>query len=208
MCERLKYEKDLYSKGYKYIIGLDEAGRGPMAGPLVVAGVILPVGYYDDRINDSKQLSARKREQLYDIIIENAIAYNIQVISVEEVDKLNVYQASKTGMLRAIKEINIKPDYALSDAMPLDTSIECTSIIKGDAKSISIASASILAKVTRDHLMEEYDHIYPQYNFKKHKGYPTKEHKELLKKYGVSPIHRKSFKPVQDILNVQLKLDI
>lgn len=208
MCERLKYEKEVYKQGYHLIIGLDEAGRGPMAGPLVVAGVIFPEGYYDERINDSKQLTEKKREELYDIIIENAVAYSIQIIDVEEVDQLNVYKASQIGMIRAIQQIHIKPDYALTDAMPLGNVIEHLSIIKGDAKSISIAAASILAKVTRDRIMVEYDQQYPQYQFKKHKGYPTKQHKEALKLYGACPIHRKSFKPVQEVLNEQLSLKL
>ena len=208
MPERLEYESEAYQNGYQVIIGLDEAGRGPMAGPLVVAGVIFREGYYNDEINDSKQLSESKREKLYDIIIENALAYDIEVIDIEEVDRLNVYQASKTGMLRIINRISLKPDFALTDAMPLDNSIEHLSIIKGDAKSLSIASASILAKVTRDRIMKEYDSIYPEYGFKKHKGYPTKAHKEALIKYGVTPIHRKSFKPVIDALNEQISFDL
>jgi len=208
MCGRLKYENGIYAQGYQYIIGLDEAGRGPMAGPLVVAGVIFPKGYYDERINDSKQLSEKKREALYDLIIEKALAYSIQIIDVDEVDRLNVYRASQQGMLRAIKQIDIKPDFALSDAMPLGDAIEHLSLIKGDCKSMSIGAASILAKVTRDRIMKEYDKKYPEYHFKKHKGYPTKEHKEALKKYGACPIHRKSFKPVQDVLNEQLSLPI
>jgi len=208
MCERIKYENQAYKLGFSKIIGLDEAGRGPMAGPLVVAGVIFPFGYYDERINDSKQLSEKKREQLYDIIIDNALAYDIEIIDVKEVDELNVYQASKQGMLRAIKNIAVKPDYALSDAMPLGNEIEHLSIIKGDAKSLSIGAASILAKVTRDRIMIEYDHQYPQYGFKKHKGYPTKQHKEAIKQYGVTPIHRRSFKPVQEVLNEQLQFDL
>ena len=208
MPERLEYESEAYQNGYQVIIGLDEAGRGPMAGPLVVAGVIFREGYYNDEINDSKQLSESKREKLYDIIIENALAYDIEVIDIEEVDRLNVYQASKTGMLRIINRISLKPDFALTDAMPLDNSIEHLSIIKGDAKSLSIASASILAKVTRDRIMKEYDSIYPEYGFKKHKGYPTKEHKKALKLYGVTDIHRRSFKPVIDVLNEQLFFDL
>lgn len=211
MCERLKYENEAYEKGYSYIIGLDEAGRGPMAGPLVVAGVIFPKGYYDERINDSKALSEKKREDLYDIVIENALAYSIQIIDEKEVDELNVYQASRQGMIRAIqdlKDLDCKPDYALSDAMPLGDVIEHQAIIKGDAKSMSIGAASILAKVTRDRIMIEYDKKYPEYGFKKHKGYPTKEHKEALKIYGACPIHRKSFKPVMEVLNEQLSFDL
>lgn len=211
MCERLKYENEAYEQGYSYIIGLDEAGRGPMAGPLVVAGVIFPKGFYDERINDSKQLSEKKREELYDLVIENALAYSIQIIDEKEVDELNVYQASRQGMIRAIcdlENLECKPDFALTDAMPLGDVIKHHSIIKGDAKSISIGAASILAKVTRDRIMIDYDKKYPEYHFKKHKGYPTKEHKEALKKYGACPIHRKSFKPVIEVLNEQLSFDI
>lgn len=208
MCERLKYEKEAYDEGYQYIIGLDEAGRGPMAGPLVVGGVIFPQGYYNDAINDSKQLSEKKREELYDLIIENALAYQIEIIDVEEVDRLNVYQASKKGMLDAIQHISIHPDFALSDAMPLGDTIPHEAIVKGDSLSMSIAAASILAKVTRDRIMKEYDKVYPEYGFAKHKGYPTKQHKEALHQFGVTPIHRKTFKPVMNMLNEQMKLDI
>ena len=207
MCERLQYENEAYQKGYHYIIGLDEAGRGPMAGPLVVGGVIFPKGFYDERINDSKKLTEKKLEALYDFIIEKALAYDIEVISVEEVDKLNVYEASRTGMRRIIERIGVKPDFALTDAMPLgDDAIDHLSIIKGDAKSMSIGGASILAKVTRDRIMKDYAKIYPEYGFEKHKGYVTKAHKEALAKYGICPIHRRSFKPVQDVLHQQLSL--
>ena len=207
MCERLQYENEAYQKGYHYIIGFDEAGRGPMAGPLVVGGVIFPKGFYDERINDSKKLTEKKREALYDFIIEKALAYDIEVISVEEVDKLNVYEASRTGMRRIIERIGVKPDFALTDAMPLgDDAIDHLSIIKGDAKSMSIGGASILAKVTRDRIMKDYAKIYPEYGFEKHKGYVTKAHKEALAKYGICPIHRRSFKPVQDVLHQQLSL--
>lgn len=211
MCERLKFETGAYDQGFQCIVGLDEAGRGPMAGPLVVAGVVFPKDFYDDRINDSKQLSEKKRESLYDLVIEHCIAYSIQIIEVEEVDELNVYQASRIGMIRAIEDIianGVKIDYALTDAMPLGDVIAHEAIVKGDAKSMSIGGASILAKVTRDRLMLEYDKVYPKYGFKKHKGYPTKMHKDALKEFGVSPIHRRSFKPVMDVLNEQLSLDI
>lgn len=208
MCERLKYENEAYHNGKKIIIGLDEAGRGPMAGPLVVGAVIFPEGYYCEEINDSKKLTEKKREALYDLIIENALAYQIEIIDVKEVDELNVYQASKLGMLRAIEHISIKPDYALTDAMPLGDAIEHDAIVKGDAKSLSIGAASILAKVTRDRIMKDYDKIYPEYGFAKHKGYPTKQHKEALKMFGVIPIHRRTFQPVIDVLNEQLTLDI
>ncbi len=208
MFQRLEYENRAYKLGKKCIIGLDEAGRGPMAGPLVVGAVIFDEGYGNDFINDSKQLSEKKRKELYDIIIKDAKAWCVEIIDVDEVDQLNVYRASQKGMMDAIEHIGIKPDYALTDAMPLTCDIEHEAIIKGDSLSLSIAAASILAKVTRDEIMDEYDRLYPQYNFKKHKGYPTKEHKELLKKYGACPIHRKSFKPVQEVLNIQLSLDL
>lgn len=202
--ERLKYENEARTAGYSRILGVDEAGRGPMAGPLVVGGVIFPEDFYDERINDSKKLTEKKREELYDLIIENALAYQIEVLSVEEVDTLNVYEASRTGMKRIIA--SLEPDFTLSDAMPLGD-IPHLSIIKGDAKSISIGAASILAKVTRDRMMKEYGKQYPEYGFEKHKGYVTKAHKEVLEKYGVTPIHRRSFAPVQKVLNEQLSFD-
>lgn len=202
--ERLKYENEARTAGYSRILGVDEAGRGPMAGPLVVGGVIFPEDFYDERINDSKKLTEKKREALYDIIIENALAYQIEVLSVEEVDILNVYEASRTGMKRIVE--SLEPDFTLSDAMPLGD-IPHLSIIKGDAKSLSIGAASILAKVTRDRIMKEYGKQYPEYGFEKHKGYVTKAHNEALEKYGVTPIHRKSFAPVQKVLNQQLSFD-
>ena len=206
MCERLKFEQQAYDLGKKYIVGLDEAGRGPMAGPLVVGAVIFPQGYYNDKINDSKKLTEKKREELYQIIIQEALAYQIEIIDVADVDRLNVYQASKKGMIDAIDHLSIRPDYALTDAMPLGNVIEHQAIVKGDAKSLSIGAASILAKVTRDHIMNDYAKIYPEYGFEKHKGYPTKQHKEALKAYGVTPIHRRSFQPVIEMLNQQLSL--
>ena len=202
--ERLKYENEARAAGYSRILGVDEAGRGPMAGPLVVGGVIFPEDFYDERINDSKKLTEKKREALYDIIIENALAYQIEVLSVEEVDTLNVYEASRTGMKRIVE--SLEPDFTLSDAMPLGD-IPHLSIIKGDAKSLSIGAASILAKVTRDRILKEYGKQYPEYGFEKHKGYVTKAHKEALEKYGVTLIHRKSFAPVQKVLNEQLSFD-
>lgn len=204
--ERYEFEEKYYQAGYDYIIGLDEAGRGPMAGELVVAGVIFPKGFYDERINDSKQLSEKKREMLYDLIIENALFYHIEVISVEDVDRLNVYQASKKGMEKCVGILKQDNMFALSDAMPLDN-LNHEAIIKGDAKSISIAGASILAKVTRDRLMKQHALTYPQYGFEKHKGYVTKKHKEALEQYGPCPIHRKSFAPVQKYLANQMSFE-
>ena len=208
MCERLKYEKAAYQQGKKVIIGLDEAGRGPMAGPLVVGAVIFDKNYYNEDIDDSKKLTEKKREALYDVIIHDALAYQIEIIDGEEVDRLNVYQASKIGMLIAIEHISLQPDFALTDAMPLGDAIDHQAIIKGDHLSMTIGAASILAKVTRDRIMKDYDAMYPQYGFAKHKGYPTKQHKEALLHYGVTPIHRRSFQPVIDVLNEQLSLDL
>ena len=204
--ERYQYEQKAYDLGYKVIAGCDEAGRGPMAGPLTVAACVFEEGFYDERINDSKQLSEKKREALYDLILEKAKAYAIIVIDEKKVDELNVYEASRQGMIEAVNQLNVPVDYILTDAMPLRNEMAHEAIIKGDSKSISIAAASILAKVTRDRIMKEYDELYPQYHFKKHKGYPTKEHKELLKKYGPCPIHRRSFGPVKECLMEQLSL--
>ena len=155
-----------------------------------------------------KNYLKKKRDMLYELIIQNALAYQIEIIDVHEVDQLNVYQASKQGMIRAIEHISLKPDYALTDAMPLGDVIEHQAIVKGDALSMSIAAASILAKVTRDRIMKEYDELYPEYGFAKHKGYPTLQHKEALKKYGVTPIHRHTFQPVIEVLNQQLSFDL
>ena len=188
--ERLKYENEARAAGYSRILGVDEAGRGPMAGPLVVGGVIFPEDFYDERINDSKKLTEKKREALYDLIIENALAYQIEVLSVEEVDTLNVYEASRTGMKRIVE--SLEPDFTLSDAMPLGD-IPHLSIIKGDAKSLSIGAASILAKVTRDRIMKEYGKPYPEYGFEKHKGYGTAAHYAAIRAHGPCPIHRPSF---------------
>lgn len=199
---RLEYENKYYNLGYDYIIGLDEAGRGPMAGEIVVAGVIFDEGFYDERINDSKALSHKKRLELYDLVIENAIAYHIEIISVEDVDKLNVYQASKIGMLNCVECLYKENSFILTDAMPLGDDFKHESIIKGDSLSMSIAGASIIAKVTRDNLMVEYSKVYPEYGFEKHKGYCTKLHKEAIVEYGITPIHRKTFKPVMDLLEI------
>ena len=195
-----KYEEELNKEGYKFICGCDEAGRGPMAGPLVASGVILPIGYRLDYLDDSKKLTPKKRDQLFDIIKRDALAYEIEIISVEDVDKFNVYEASKIAMTRCVERLK-QTDYVLTDCMPLDIELPVLSLIKGDSKSASIAAASILAKVTRDRIMEELDKEYPQYEFKKHKGYVTKRHLELLNEHGVSPVHRKSFSPVKKVLD-------
>lgn len=204
-----KYEEELNNKGLEFIAGCDEAGRGPLAGPLVVAAVIFPNDYINEDINDSKKLTAKKREELFNVIKEHAIAYSIQIISLEEIEKYNIYEASRQGMIRCLKTLNHKVDAALTDAMPIkDFDYPIIPIIKGDALSQTIAGASILAKVTRDHLMIEYDKAYPEYDFKHNMGYGTKKHLEALDKYGITPIHRKSYEPIKSMLNKQLKLDI
>ena len=188
----LDYEKPLHQKGYKLIVGCDEAGRGPLCGPVVCAACIMPENYVNDDINDSKKLTDKKRRDLYPLIIKDSI-----------------YEASRKGMQDAIEALNIKPDYILTDAMPLKKfkDIPTEAIIKGDAKAINIAAASILAKVSRDNIMEELDKKYPQYQFAKHKGYPTKLHLELLDKYGpIKEIYRYSYKPVQKFLYKQIEL--
>ena len=204
MNNMYEYEESLNKKGYKYIGGCDEAGRGPLVGPVVCACVIFKAGYKNDLINDSKKLTEKKREKLYDIIINDALSYGISVISPKEIDEINILEASRKGMIEAYKEANkkINIDYLLTDAMKISTlNIPVMDIIKGDAKSISIAAASILAKVTRDRILYELDKKYPEYDFKSHKGYPTKKHLELLEKYGVFDEYRKTYKPVKDLID-------
>lgn len=191
----LEIEKSARLKGYKLVCGVDEAGRGPLAGPVCAAAVILPADIEIEGLNDSKKLSEKKRELLFDVIKEKAVSYAIAFGSVEEIEEFNILEATFIAMNRAIDSLDIKPDYALIDGnrVPKGIKIDCETVIKGDAKSSSIAAASILAKVTRDRLLLEYDKEYPQYNFKKHKGYGTKEHTSLILEYGVSPVHRRSF---------------
>lgn len=197
-----QYEQPYWQK-QQLVIGLDEAGRGPLAGPLVVAGVIFPIDYHNELINDSKKLSEKQRERLYDVIVEDSIAYYIEIVDEKTVDQLNIYQATKQAMSRIIT-MSLQAQ-ALTDAMPIMLKdVTVTDIVKGDQKSISIAAASILAKVTRDRIMIALDQQYPQYHFAKHKGYPTKEHLMMLKQYGPSPVHRYSFGPVQKSLQLQL----
>lgn len=190
----LEYERQAQTEGAKYIAGIDEAGRGPLAGPMVVAGVIMPLD--DDKIidgvNDSKKLSEKKRNILYDKIIETALDVQVAVVGWEEIDRINILNATKNGMLQCVRGFK-QVDKVLIDAVKLDSDVPTLAIIHGDALSYSIAAASIVAKVTRDRLMLEYDKQYPQYNFAKHKGYGTAEHIALLKKYGPCPIHRKTF---------------
>lgn len=190
----LEFEKEALAKGYKSVSGVDEAGRGPLAGPVCAAAVILPEGVIIDGVNDSKKLSEKKRESLFDVIREQALSYSIAYATVDEIEEINILNATMLAMRRAIDGLDIKADYAMIDGNkipPIDIDAEC--IVKGDAKSMSIACASILAKVSRDRLLYKYAEEYPMYGFDKHKGYGTKVHREAILKYGPCPYHRKSF---------------
>ena len=188
-------ENDLHKKGFKNICGIDEAGRGPLAGPVVVAGVIMPQDSMIEGVNDSKKVSEKKREVLYDLIIKEAISYSVQIIGQDVIDDINILNATKQGVTKIAEELEIKPDLIIIDALEhINTKgIPYESIIKGDAKCYSISCASILAKVTRDRIMREWDLVYPQYGFAQHKGYGTKKHMEAIREYGLCPIHRISF---------------
>ncbi len=197
-----EYENKLYNLGINNIGGVDEVGRGPLIGPVVAACVVLPKGFVLDGLTDSKKLSEKKRELFYDYIVKNS-TYGIGIIDADVIDEVNIYEATKLAMLEAIKKVReqVYLEHVLIDAMPLDLDIDTTSIIKGDAKSISIAAASVVAKVTRDRMMYELDDLYPNYGFKSHKGYPTKKHIEAINKYGLIPGYRKTYGPVKEILN-------
>ena len=197
-----KYENELYKKGINYIGGVDEVGRGPLIGPVVTACVVLPKDFVLEGLNDSKQLSEKKRDIFYDYIKEHALACEVGIIGPEIIDEVNIYEATKLAMLEAINKVKekIKLEHVLIDAMPLELDIDSTSIIKGDAKSISIAAASVIAKVTRDEMMYELDEKYPQYGFKSHKGYPTKKHIEAINIYGLIEGYRKTYGPVKELL--------
>lgn len=190
-----EFEKAAVNSGFSCICGVDEAGRGPLAGPVCAAAVILPEGAVIEELDDSKKLTEKKREKLYDIIKETAVAYSVAYGTLEEIETVNILEATYLAMNRAIEGLSVKPDFALIDGnhIPRGIKIPCETIVKGDSKSMSVAAASVLAKVTRDRLMLEYDKKYPEYNFKKHKGYGTKEHTELIKQYGPCEIHRFSF---------------
>lgn len=203
------YENDLLKRGHLYIAGCDEVGRGPLAGPVVAAAVILNPEITIEGLDDSKKLSEKIRILLDKKIKEFAIAYKIIYIYPKEIDKINIYQASKKAMIEAIKGLSTTPSHVLSDAMPLkELGIPYTSIIKGDSKSATIAAASIIAKVERDNYMVKMGEMYPEYGFEKHKGYPTKQHIVALNRYGVLDIHRKTYKPVSDKINEQIKFQI
>jgi len=196
----LSYEKELYEIGIKFIAGVDEVGRGPLIGPVVAAAVILPKNYKLNGLNDSKKLSEKKRNEYYEIINRDALAIGIGVIDEKIIDEVNIYEATKLAMIDAINALEVKPEHILIDAMPLDVNIPTTSIIKGDAKSLSIAAASVIAKVTRDNMMYELDKKYPNYGFGNHKGYPTKKHIEALKEYGLIEGYRKTYAPIKDMI--------
>lgn len=198
-----KYENELYNSGINFIGGVDEVGRGPLIGDVVAACVVLPRDFVLDGLTDSKKLSEKKRDAFYDYIINNCVAYGIGYVHADEIDSINIYEASRKAMMESIsivrKKINL--EHVLVDAMPLpDLDINSTSIIKGDAKSISIAAASVVAKVTRDRMMYELDKIYPMYGFASHKGYPTKKHIEAINKYGLIDGYRKTYGPVKKVL--------
>ena len=189
-----EYEKEKLALGYHVVCGCDEAGRGPLCGSVVAAAVVLPMDFEIEGLNDSKKLTEKKRERLFDIICENAIAFGIAEATPEEIDEYNILNASMLAMRRAIEKMGVAADCALIDGNHArGFHIDAFPIVKGDAKSASIAAASILAKVTRDRMCLEQDAMYPEYNIKKHKGYPTKEHMDAVRKYGPSPIHRRSF---------------
>ena len=196
------YERELISKGIKLIAGIDEVGRGPLVGPVVTACVILPINYKLDGLTDSKKLSEKKREEFYQILMNDAISIGIGIVDENRIDEINIYEATKEAMVMALNNSSIKPEHVLIDAMKLDIDIPSTSIIKGDAKSLSIAAASVIAKVTRDHMLYELDKKYPMYDFKNNKGYPTKKHLDAINRYGIIKEHRKSYGPVKDYLEL------
>ena len=194
------YERLAYQEGASFIAGVDEVGRGPLAGPVVAAAVILPKNIEDLGFDDSKKLSASKREEIYQLIQEKAIAIGIGIVDADIIDQVNIYQASRLAMQQAVSELKIQPDYLLIDAMKIDVNTPQIGIIKGDAKSISIAAASIVAKQVRDQMMQEFDELYPGYDFSNNAGYGTPKHLEGLHRKGICPIHRKTFAPIKDFL--------
>ena len=198
IIDNYKYERELNEKGIILIAGVDEVGRGPLIGPVVAAAVILPKNYKLDGLTDSKKLSEKKREYYYEIIKRDALAIGIGIIDEKRIDEINIYESTKEAMKMAIDNLEVKPEHILIDAMPLDLDIPTTSIIKGDLLSITISAASVIAKVTRDHMLYELDKEYPMYDLKNNKGYGTKKHIEAIKKYGITKYHRLSYKPVSD----------
>lgn len=200
--DNYEYEKKYWNMGFNNIAGVDEVGRGPLIGPVVTACVVLPHNFKLEGLTDSKKLSEKKRNEFCEYIKQNALAYSIGVVGPEEIDEINIYQASKKAMLLAIEDIRkkINVDYILTDAMPLELDIPSLSIVKGDLKSITISASSVIAKVTRDNMMYELDKKYPQYKFGSHKGYPTKKHIEAINKYGLIEGYRKTYGPVKELI--------
>lgn len=196
--DNYKYEHELWNEGIDLVAGVDEVGRGPLIGPVVAAAVILPHDFYLEGLTDSKKLSEKKRELFYQIIKEKAIAIGIGIIDEKRIDDINIYEATKEAMKDAIRKLEPRPEYILIDAMPLDIGIPTKSIIKGDFLSVTISAASVIAKVTRDHMLYEMDKEYPMYDLKNNKGYGTKKHLEAIKQYGICKYHRLSYKPVYD----------
>ncbi|MGT2906337.1 ribonuclease HII [Streptococcus dentiloxodontae] len=196
----LRYEKELYAQGYEAIAGIDEVGRGPLAGPVVAACVILPKNCKIKRLNDSKKIPKSKHEAIYEQVMQKALAVGIGIIDNQVIDRVNIYEATKLAMLAALEDLDCRPDFLLIDAMKLDTPLPQQSIIKGDASSLSIAAASIVAKVTRDRMMIDYDEQYPGYDFAHNAGYGTKAHLTGLDKLGITPIHRKTFEPIKSMV--------
>lgn len=202
----LKYENELYEKGITLIAGVDEAGRGPLVGPVVAGAVILPKNYKLEGLNDSKKLTEKKREEYFEILKRDAISIGVGIVTPKEIDEINILEASRKAMYEAINNLSVKPEFILSDAMKLDDiEIPSLPIIHGDALSLSIAAGSVVAKVTRDHIMYEMDKKYPELKLAKHKGYPTKEHLELMDKYGINEEYRMSYKPVVEVLRKRSK---
>ena len=196
----LSYEKKYYAQGIQYVAGVDEAGRGPLAGPLVIAAVILPQDVFISGLNDSKQLSAAKRDKLYDEVLAKAVAIEVNIVSVSNIDKYNIYTATQRGMAEVLEHLPVRPRVALIDAMPVEAKgMETVSIIHGDALSASIAAASIIAKVTRDRIMERMDVLYPAYGFASNKGYGSGAHMQAIAEYGATKWHRRSYEPVKSM---------
>lgn len=200
-----QFEHELWNQGITYVAGVDEVGRGPLIGPVVTACVILPHDFVLEGLTDSKKLTEKKREEYYQYIMDHAISVSVGLKDEKVIDEVNIYEATKLAMYEAIEKSKVKPEHVLIDAMKLENlEMPSTSIIKGDAKSITIAAASVIAKVTRDHMMIELDKKYPMYGFKNHKGYPTKKHVEAIEKYGLIDGYRKTFKPVSTIMENEI----
>lgn len=200
-ADHWEHEKNALSQGYRLVAGIDEAGRGPLAGPVVASAVILPTDFPADELNDSKKLTSPKRDRLYDVIMNSSATVGIGMVDSVRIDEINILQASLLAMEKAVADLATRPDFLLIDGtFPINADLPQTSLPKGDARSVSIAAASIIAKVTRDRLMASYDEIYPRYGFARHKGYPTRVHKAAIAEFGCCPIHRRSFKGVKEHL--------